>query len=302
MKQAYLDKAIFITLILISIQATNQVNEFTVEKLELEERYYCYASRIEFDILGKFNSSTGLLDSINFYVTSNGNKYETECNPSSLNSKLFCKIKLRYPVNNSDIFLPLTPPEDKKYVFKNWENIFGSKPGESNKLANLTCKITVGNIFTPNSITIGECLKKSNSRDIIINGEWENKKVNLSRGSYSISFDNENGDFINCNYQTYNEFKCNFNVEGTIKIKEQYFEVKTLLGYTIYKINKFDSSETVSNCSNNIANSDGKDDNNNGDDDDFDFDFDEDDFREALSADSLQLLNKILILFSLLLF
>lgn len=60
MKQAYLDKAIFITLILISIQATNQVNEFTVEKLELEERYYCYASRIEFDILGKFNSSTGL--------------------------------------------------------------------------------------------------------------------------------------------------------------------------------------------------------------------------------------------------
>lgn len=38
MLQAYLNKAIFITLILISIQATNQVKEFTVDKLELDER------------------------------------------------------------------------------------------------------------------------------------------------------------------------------------------------------------------------------------------------------------------------
>lgn len=226
MLQAYLNKAIFITLILISIQATNQVKEFTVDKLELDERHYCSGSRIDFNILGKFNASTSSLDRIRFDVTSNGNKYETECIPSSLNGKLICHIKLRYPVSNSDIFLPPTPPEDKTYTFKNWENVFGSKAGEINKLANLTCKASEGNIFTPTSITIGECPKNSDRRDIIINGEWENNEVTLSSGYYSISFDNANGDLIQCNYQTNNGFKCNFNVEGTIKIKEQYLEEK----------------------------------------------------------------------------
>ena len=296
--RAYLEKAIFIISILISISFTNQVTEFTVEKLELDEKHYCFAaSRIEFSILGKFNGSTGLLDTIGFNVTSNGNKYETECLVYSMDKKLLCQIKLRYQANNSDFFLPPTPPEDKKYTFKNWENVFGSRALEINKLENLTCKIDFNNIFTPTSITIGECLN-SKGRNIIINGEWENSKEKPSSGSYSISFDNVNGELIKCNYQTNNEFKCFFNVEGKIKIKEQYFEEPTFLNYRVHKINKFDSDKTVSSCSK----SDDKDDNNNGDDDDFDFDFDEDDFRDALSADSLQLLNKILILFSLLLF
>ena len=301
MLQSYLEKAIFITLILISIQSTKQINEFTVTRLDLDEKYYCSpSSRIDFDIVGSFNDSTSSLDRINFAVTSNGNKYETECIPSELNGKLICHIKLRYPVNNSDIYLPTTPPENKKYTFKNWENIFGSRGGEISKLENLTCKAEEGNIFTPNSITIGECIKNTDKRRIIISGEWDNAKTILSNNAYmAISFDNENGELIGCDYKVNIGFECDFNVEGKIKVKEQYFEERTLLGHKVFKINKYESDKSASKCTNNNPNGDDKDKDNDGD--DFD-DFNEDDIKEALFADSLKFLNKILILFSLLLF
>ena len=301
MIQSYFEKTIFITLILVSIQSTNKINEFTVDRLDLSEKYYCTGSRIEFNIVGSFNGSTGLFDKIYFNVTSNGNKYEAECLPSSLNRKLLCHIKLRYPVINSDIYLPTTPPEDEKYTFKNWENVFGSRGGEIQKLKNLTCKVNGYTSFTPTSITLGECIKNSDKRRIIINGEWDDNKEGLSYNmDMSISFDNENGELIECQYNKTNiGFECDFKVEGIIKIKEQYFEEKTLLGYKIYKINKYESDKTASKCINNNSNGNNKDDDNDGD--DF-YDFNEDDIKEALSANSLKLLNKILILLSLLLF
>ena len=138
MKQSYLKYAIFISMILISNQESNDVIEFTVEKLEIPE-VYCRDSRIEYEIKGSFNGSNLYLKSFSFDAISNGNKYESGCNPTNSYEKLYCHVKLRYPVNTSDIFLPTSPPETDNLILKNWENVFGSRSGEIIKLKNMTC-------------------------------------------------------------------------------------------------------------------------------------------------------------------
>ena len=60
------------------------------------------------------------------------------------------------------------------------ENVFESGGAEICKQENLTCKEDEDNIFTPKSITIGGCIKNTDKRRIIISGELDNIKKNLS--------------------------------------------------------------------------------------------------------------------------
>ena len=126
------------------------------------------------------------------------------------------------------------------------------------------------------SITIGDC-KYLSGRNIKISGNWADEKNTLSDyATIYMSLDNSNGDFAKCVYKS-SQFECDYPGQGRIKIDEQY------ISYSLssYKIKEKDSGKSASGCSD---------------------DFDDEDIEEYLSADSLKFLNKILILFSLLLF
>lgn len=120
MIQLNLKRIFFITLILISIQNSNQTVEFTVENLELRSSP-CSASggQYDYNIKGKFSDTTSIFDSFVFNVeTSDGNTMQSTCSPSDLLSELFCHIDVRYPLNNADILLPTNAPKTDKFLLK----------------------------------------------------------------------------------------------------------------------------------------------------------------------------------------
>lgn len=164
----------------------------------------------------------------------------------------------------------------------------------------MTCMPEESNVFTSTSISIGECKNNSDIRQIIIKGEWDKYLSRLEDNSnIKLSFDNVDGELIECVYQNEIGFICDFKVEGIIKIKEQYFEGHSRLLSRIYKIKKYESVQTASSCSdNNSKNNDDGDGDSDGDDDDDDFN--DKTIRGNSSANSLQFFNKIIIIFSLL--
>ena len=87
----------------------------------------------------------------------------------------------------------------------------------------MTCLPSERNIFTPTSITIGDC--NEYTRSIKIKGNWiEDRTKFPSSTSTTISFDFRDGDLIKCNYNESNsEFDCEFPRKGgNIKIQSQY--------------------------------------------------------------------------------
>ena len=190
------------------------------------------------------------------------------CYPSRHTGDNFaCAIdKNKFPLNNVNITLPITPPNVEGYTFKNWEKTIGYKPGYSNKLYRITCLNKEENTFVPSSITVEECT-------FVINGNWENENsINLySFSQIEIVVENEKKDIAICNYKKeLTRFECEFEGDGSIKIKEQY----------LTKIKGIDSGKTV-NCSID--------------------DFFDDEIKSVLSGSFFDL-NNILILISLLLF
>lgn len=281
MKQLYLKRTIFIALILISIQESNQAIEFTPEKIEVASNP-CSKSKGEYDfnIIGTFSDSVSSFDTITFDVeTSDGRKLKSKCNPFKfLSSKFMCKIEVRYPLDKIDILLPTKAPIVEKYTFKDWEKVFGANPGVNNKIEDVTCLPEEKNTFIPSSITVGDCFL--GERSFTIKGEWEKKdKAELSNySSANIVLDNKNGDILKCRYKTQTmAFECDSEGEGEIKIREQYFNSLS----EVYKIKEFNSGKTTKKCT----------------------DKDDDDYVEKiLSADSFYFINKILIIITLLLF
>lgn len=281
MIQAYLKRTIFIALFLIYIQNSNQAIVFTIEKIERGSTP-CSKSeaKYDFDIIGQFSDSVSSFDTIVFYVeTSDGRKLQTKCNPFKfLSSKFMCHIYVSYPLNKIDVLLPTITPIVDKYTFKNWEEVFGANPGVSNKISDVTCLPEEKNTFIPSSITIGECFL--GTRSFTINGEWEKKdKAELNNySSANILLDNKDGDISKCIYKTqFNGFDCDFEGEGEIKMKEQYFTVLS----QVYKMNEFNSGQTSKKCT----------------------EEEEEKYIDIImSADSLHFINKVLIIITLLLF
>ena len=281
MIQSYLKRTFFITLILISIQNSNQIIEATVQKIQLDS-YPCSKSKAQYDfdiIISSFSDSVSSFDTITFDVqTSDGKKLQTNCSPYSfLSSKFTCHIDVRYALDKADILLPTNAPTVDKYAFKNWEQTIGANPGVSNKIGDVTCLPEEKNTFIPSSVTVEDCFL--GSRSFKINGEWEQKdKADLvDYSSAKIELDNKNRDIATCKYRTdFNGFDCNFEGEGDLNMKDQYFTTLS----KVYKMKGFNSGKSAKKC----------------DDDDDDY------IIRHLSADYLHFLNKILIFMSLLLF
>ena len=282
MIQSNLKRTLFIVLILISIQNSNQNTECTVEKMEYDSDL-CSEWKAEcvFDIIiSSFSDKISSFDTITFDVhTTDGRKLQTTCSPYNIlsTSKFICHIDVRYPLDNTGILLPTTAPKVEKYAFKNWEKTIGANPGTSNKISDVTCLPEELNTFIPSSVEIGDCA--ISIRYITIKGEWENKNKALTNMSpCKIELNNKNLDIMSCSYRTdIIGFECRFEGEGNINMKEQYFTAVN----RVYKLKEFNSGKSSKKCAD---------------------DYDDDYFDNLLSADYLHFLNKILIFMGLLLF
>lgn len=250
MIQSNFKRTIFIVLILISFQNSNQAIEFTVESLENRGSCSALTKSFSFGISGTFSEKTSYFsDEFNLDLeTSDGKKIKSKCSPLQLLGvyKLSCNIDIvHYPLNKVDIFLPTKAPQITGYTFKNWEQIIGSESGVSNKISEAECLPKEENIFTPSSINVGDCLI---DRSFTINGDWE-KEVKISDYySTEIILDNDNKDIAKCRYMGSTNpihFDCNFDGSGSVKFKEQFFQILS----KVYKIKEFDSGKTVNVCS-----------------------------------------------------
>ena len=250
-------RTIFLVLILISFQNTNQNVEFIIENLEKKSILSLESKGAYiFYITGKLNDKNSSL-TCNFTLdleTSDGNKVRSICSPyNSLGvNKILCEINTtQYPLNNIDILLPTKAPQVEKYTFKNWEQVIGAKPGISNKIERDKTTEEVVNTFTPTSITIEECL--GNNNIVRIEGEWENKNDILDNfGVILISLDNDENINASCTFDAAwipNYFECIIKGHGTIKFKDQNFKGSSKGLIKLFKIKGFDSGLTIKDCS-----------------------------------------------------
>ena len=122
----------------INTDSSSQI--FTVVDIELGI-LPCFkaAGSFTFYINGIFSKEVNILDKVNINLsTSSGKRIKSVCTPfdktkySKANLQCDIDISMYYPLEDEDIYLPLNPPEEKGYKFKNWENIIGVNPGESN--------------------------------------------------------------------------------------------------------------------------------------------------------------------------
>ena len=275
MIQSYLKNTIFIALILFSFQ---QKIEFTVENLDQYSFKCSKNTTFEFDIKGEFNGSpSSLSDSFELDLeTSDKRKIKSSCTPYNfLTSKITCKIDTcLYPFDKMDIILPIKAPQTSKFIFKNWEQVIGKQSGVSNKISNVDCSPKESsNTFIPSSVTVEDCLLISSS--FKIKGDWENKNKKVSISGMNMLLDNENNSVAKCYYYDNRnppEFDCSFDY-GKVKFKEQFFKGSL----DTYKIKAFDSGKSAEKCSDDV--------------DDIDI----------LLKGSFYFLNKILIIFGLIL-
>lgn len=281
MFQSYIQRALFLALLFISIQNSSEAVEFTVESLN---KGSCEKAngKYPFTIHGTFDGKTSYFSSFMLDLeTTNGEKIQAECSPIAvlLVYEFSCKIDIsRYPLNNVNIIFPTSAPNNDQYTFKNWESIIGSDPGVSNVIESVNCSPEAKNTFVPNSITYDDCI--IDFRKIYIKGNWEDSegKHPIDYTSGDIVLDNSNKDVVDCSYKN-SVFECKFEGEGRLKINEQYVTIFR----EVYKIKGYDSGKSVKKCSE--------------DDDDFDWDAYLDD-----NLSSNYLLNKFLIIVCLLLF
>ena len=142
---------------LIDINTSDQI--FTVKeiKLGLSPCFILTGSYI-FYIDGYFSKEVNLLDKVNIDLsTSSGKNIKSVCtfDKTSFSSEtLQCDIDIcMYPLINEDIYLPINPPQEKGYKFKNWKKIIGNIPGKSNNVKrDVTCLPDIENTFIPSKL------------------------------------------------------------------------------------------------------------------------------------------------------
>ena len=205
-----------------------------------------------FYIDGTFNKEVNNSETLKIYLnTSNDQKIEATCTPFYFpNHQIHsfgCDIDIiEYPLDNTDIFLPIYAPNSIKYRFKNWEKIIGSNPGITNKISRVTCLPKERNTFIPSSIKEEGCIFNKNIFKIF--GKW--KDTDEYKIPYSLEFSlliqNENTYIANCEQEpNYLYMKCIFEGSGTIKFDEFYFRDYI----DIYKIESFSSTNQINECS-----------------------------------------------------
>ena len=217
-------------------------------------------SEYYFNIKGKFSEEVNILDDINIQInTSTGNIIKASCTPfnkifSFSSAYLQCAIDIcMYTLEEIDLYLPIDAPNIKGYSIRNWKNIIGINPNESNKISNVTCLPIIENTFIPSSLEANMCFGKNFIFSIY--GEWEDKDESKIPIFLSFSLVIENNERIaECSYETSpNHIECEIDSEGDITIKEQNFS--GILGS--YKMKKLDSFIKTEKCNynNNSSNS-----------------------------------------------
>ena len=217
-------------------------------------------SEYYFNIKGKFSEEVNMLDDINIQInTSTGNIIKASCTPfnkifSFSSAYLQCAIDIcMYTLEEIDLYLPIDAPNIKGYSIRNWKNIIGINPNESNKISNVTCLPIIENTFIPSSLEANMCFGKNFIFSIY--GEWEDKDESKIPIFLSFSLVIENNERIaECSYETSpNHIECEIDSEGDITIKEQNFS--GILGS--YKMKKLDSFIKTEKCNynNNSSNS-----------------------------------------------
>ena len=167
-------------------------------------------------------------------ITSKGKKIKAMCTPFdkilSSNAYLQCSINIcKYPLENVDIYLPVETPTQSGYIIKHWKNVIGQNPGSSNKIERVTCLPEVKNIFIPTLIEGIGC--DNQYYKFKISGNWSNEN-NIPNDDFllleiELFLNNENEDIIVCEFKDDNKLNdmiCQYEGEGKIEIKEQYFE------------------------------------------------------------------------------
>jgi len=171
---------------------------------------------------------------------------KAECIPFDGGEYFECEIDIcLYPLNSSDIYLPIKTPISDKYKIENWEEVISKDPGTSNLISeNITCIPYVQNNFTPFSIESKGCSGGKNL--FTVGGEWEGDNIPSSDFDYKIKIDNKNKDIAKCSLSSGNvkEFNCEFEGEGDIKFDDTFFK-----GYYItFKMKKSNVSIHVEKC------------------------------------------------------
>ena len=179
---------------------------------------------------------------------------KAECMPFSRYDYFECEIDIcLYPLNSSDIYLPIKIPISNKYKIENWEEVISKEPGISNNVTeNVTCIPNIQNIFAPSSIESKGCSGKKNK--FSIKGDWEwGDNIPYSDFDFKIEIDNKNNDIAECSMSSSDvrEFNCEFEGEGDIKFDDTFFK-----GYfTTFKMKKANVSAHVVKCEDNSSNS-----------------------------------------------
>jgi len=171
---------------------------------------------------------------------------KADCVPFSGGEYFECEIDIcLYPLNSSDIYLPIKTPISDKYKIENWEEVISKEPGTSNNISeNITCIPDVQNTFAPSSIESKGCSGRKNK--FTIRGEWEGDSIPSSDYNYKIEIDNKNKDIAVCTISSLDakEFNCEFEGEGDIKFEDKFFK-----GYfTTFKMKKTNVSTHVEKC------------------------------------------------------
>ena len=228
---------------------------FTVKKLVIS---WISCSKITgsyvFNIEGDFSKNVNILDKVNInLLTSSGKNIKSICTPFSetkySNAQLQCDIDIcKFPLENIDIYLPTTAPQEKGYKFNNWKKIIGAQPGESNIIRNVKCLPDIKNTFLPSSVKITECLEAKIIFEIY--GEWEDKdESNIpTLLSFSLVIGNDTDAIAYCDLVTtspiYMECEYLSNGDNKIIIEEQNFN-----GYfASYKIKTYNDIINSEKC------------------------------------------------------
>ena len=153
---------------IIDINTSDQI--FTVKEINLGILpCFTLTGSYVFYIDGFFSKEVHLLDKVNIELsTSSGKIIKSVCTPfdktSFSSATLQCDIDICiYPLINEDIYLPINPPQEKGYKFKNWKKVIGNIPGKSNNVKrDVTCLPDIENTFIPSIVKSQGCYSKSN--------------------------------------------------------------------------------------------------------------------------------------------
>ena len=172
----------------------DEIIDFNFEKIEFSQ-VTCVPDlgTYLFYIKGNFSHSPSIKNLITFNLDSS--KREVICHPlektSVTNEQLQCEINTcNYPINEENIFLPISPPKIEGYNFPNWKQILGEKPGLSNKIPedNIKCLPKDLNSYNIFSIKSQGCSNKQNI--ISIDGKWSDESKIIPK-KFEIELNNK---------------------------------------------------------------------------------------------------------------